>query len=408
MSPSGIKNSNLNVLYLMLAQACFSATSMTYIAFAGLAGTMIASDRAFATLPISLTMVFVALSTGPLSVLMQKYTRQKVFLLCAFSGIVGALVAALGIYFESFVLFCAASAFIGPFQASAAYFRFAAGESVPPSRAPRAISLVLIGGIFAALFTPYGNEFFNTLFLPYTFAGAFVFSAVMSVLILLPLSLLKKTTEPIAETGSPSVTSEEAPRPLPVIARQPAFITAVVNGGLGYAMMVFVMTATPIAMVDFCGFSSGTSTKVISAHVIAMYLPSLFTGNLIMRFGILPILLAGHAFFAVAFIAALSGIEIANFSVALIALGLGWNFCFVGGTTLLTKVHRPIEKGKVQGLNEMLIFGATAVASMAAGAILRFFGWTIVNQAAFVMLVIAASVTIYWGLRHKTKEAIAA
>jgi hypothetical protein len=167
-------------------------------------------------------------------------------------------------------------------------------------------------------------------------------------------------------------------------------------------MMVFVMTATPIAMVDFCGFESSTSTKVISAHVIAMFLPSLFTGSLIIRFGILPILLAGHMFFALAFITALSGIQLGNFSVALIALGLGWNFCYVGGTTLLTRVHRPVERGRVQGLNEMLVFGSSAVASLAAGAILRYFGWAVVNQTAFIILVLATSVTIFWAVKGKT------
>lgn len=423
MSTATSNDHKMNVMYLMTAQACFSATSMTYIAFAGLAGGMIASDRALATLPISLTMVFVALSTGPLSLLMQKYSRQRVFLACAFSGLVGALVAALGVYTEDFVLFCAASLFLGPFQASAAYYRFAAGESVSTSRAPRAISLVLLGGIFAALVTPAGNEYFNELFLPYTFVGAFVFSAVASIIAFIPLSLLKKTGGQEAATtvqsaergkaeeldaGNNNADNDGEARPLSVIARQPAFVAAVANGGLGFAMMVFVMTATPIAMVDFCGFASSTSTKVVSAHVIAMFLPSLFTGNLIMRFGVLPILLCGHILFAVAFIAALSGIELANFSVALVALGIGWNFCFIGGTTLLTRVHRPEEKGKVQGLNEVLIFAATALASLAAGAILRFYGWAIVNQAAFVMLVLAASVTIYWGVRHKTETAVAA
>lgn len=398
-------DTGINVFLLMASQACFTATSMTFIAFAGLAGRMIASDPAFATLPVSLSMVVVALSTGPLSVLMQKYSRRRVFILAAISGIAGALIAATGLYLENFILFCAATVFIGPFQASAQYYRFAAGESVNPSKAPRAISLVLIGGIFAALLAPFGSGFFIDTILPYTFVGAFLFTACVGVLVLVPLSLLK-----VPETGSDGTQSdvddkhspEEAARPLSVIVKQSSFIAAVVNGALGYAMMVFVMTATPIAMVDFCGFASSTSTKVISAHVIAMFLPSLFTGSLIIRFGILPILLAGHMFFALAFITALSGIQLGNFSVALIALGLGWNFCYVGGTTLLTRVHRPTERGRVQGLNEMLVFGSSAVASLAAGAILRYFGWAIVNQTAFIILVLATSVTIFWAFSRKT------
>lgn len=404
-SVSVAQNTGANVFLLMASQACFTATSMTFIAFAGLAGRMIAGDPALATLPVSLTMVVVALSTGPLSVLMQKYSRRRVFILSAFSGIFGALVAASGLYFDNFILFCAATLFIGPFQASAQYYRFAAGESVSPTKAPRAISLVLIGGIFAALLAPFGSGFFIDNLLPYTFVGAFIFTACVGVLALVPLSLLK--TPGSNQKSSPldtaaAVEKEEIERPLAAIAKQPAFIAAVVNGALGYAMMVFVMTATPIAMVDFCGFSSSTSTKVISAHVIAMFLPSLFTGNLIIRFGVLPVLLAGHMFFAIAFITALSGIQLGNFSMALIALGLGWNFCYVGGTTLLTRAHNSAERGRVQGLNEMLVFGFSAIASLAAGAILRYYGWAIVNQTAFILLVLATTVTILWAAKAKT------
>lgn len=386
---------------LMVAQACFSATSMTFIAFAGLAGSIIAPDRSLATLPISLSMVVVALSTAPISMLMQRYGRRRVFLIATVAGIGGALTAAAGVYFQNFILFCAATLLIGPYQASAAYYRFAAGESVPEAKSPRAISLVLIGGMFAALLTPAANEFFNELFLPHTFMGAFVFSATIASVALGPLLLVRKIGQQPGE--GEQVESALPERPLREIVSQPAFATAVVNGALGYAMMVFVMTATPIAMVEFCGFASSTSTQVISAHVIAMFLPGLFTGSLIMRFGLLPIMLTGQAMFAVAFVTALSGIALANFSVALIALGIGWNFCFVGGSTLLTRLHRPSEKGRVQGLNEMLVFGASALASLAAGVILRYFGWEVVNQAAFVMLAIAMSITIYWGLRYKTE-----
>lgn len=337
---------------------------------------------------------------------MQRFGRRRVFLIATLLGIAGALVAAAGVYFQNFIVFCAATLLIGPYQASAAYYRFAAGESVTESSAPRAISLVLIGGMFAALLTPAGNEFFNALFMPHTFMGAFVFSATIAAVALGPLLLVRRIGH---HAGDDDHTKSELPeRPLREIVRQPAFATAVVNGALGYAMMVFVMTATPIAMVEFCGFASSTSTQVISAHVIAMFLPGLFTGSLIMRFGLLPILLTGQAMFAVAFVTALSGIALANFSVALIALGIGWNFCFVGGSTLLTRLHRPNEKGRVQGLNEMLVFGSSALASLAAGVILRYFGWEVVNQAAFVMLAIAMSVTIYWGLRYKTEPVSAA
>lgn len=407
---SKLGRSEGNVFLLMASQACFSATSMTFIAFAGVAGRMIADDPAFATLPVSLTMVVVALSTGPLSMLMQKYSRRGIFLLGALGGAIGACLAALGLYLEDFILFCAATIFIGPFQASAQYYRFAAVESVSATKSPRAISLVLLGGVFAALLAPFGSDFFVSTILPYTFVGAFVFTACVSLLVMIPLALLKapnyEQTER-KENDPGRVDHAKKTRPLGEIIRQPAFVVAVINGALGYAMMAFVMTATPIAMVEFCGFSASTSSWVISAHVIAMFLPSLITGDLIIRFGVLPILLWGHAFFAAAFLTALSGIQLGNFSLALIALGLGWNFCYIGGTTLLTRVYQPSERGRVQGLNEMLVFGSSAVASLAAGVILQYFGWAVVNQAAFAMLVVAAAITILWAIRSKTAGVVA-
>ncbi len=403
-------SSDGNVFLLMASQACFSATSMTFIAFAGVAGRMIADDAAYATLPVSLTMVMVALSTGPLSVLMQKHSRRRIFLLGALGGVVGALVAALGLYLEDFILFCVATIFIGPFQASAQYYRFAAVESVPPAKSPRAISLVLLGGVFAALLAPFGSDFFVATILPYTFVGAFVFTACVSLLIMVPLAFLKApgVEQPEQYPNDTDPVDNETPaRPMGQIVRQPAFVVAVINGALGYAMMAFVMTATPIAMVEFCGFSASTSSWVISAHVIAMFLPSLITGDLIIKFGVLPILLWGHAFFAAAFLTALSGIQLGNFSLALIALGLGWNFCYIGGTTLLTRVYMPSERGRVQGLNEMLVFGSSAVASLAAGVILQYYGWAVVNQAAFVMLVVAGFITILWAARSKSTGVVA-
>lgn len=390
-----------NVLVLMIAQACYLSCSMTLVTFSGLAGEVLATNKAFATLPMSLTIVSTALSTGPMSMLMQWQSRRFGFRLGAVLGVLAAGVAAYGVYSGSFLLLCIGAFAFGPFQSSAQYYRFAAAESVEAPDAPRAISLVLIGGLLGALIAPSLTRWFNEAFLPVSMLGAFVFTGVISAFVLVPVALfrpLEKSFMPGSEGEAP----EEA-RPLGVIMRTPGFIVAVLNGALGYAMMSFVMTATPLAM-KACGLMN-ESLGVIQGHVIAMFLPSLFTGSLIKRMGILPVLLLGHAFFALAFITALAGIEIMNFSVALIALGLGWNFCFVGGSTLLTRVHTDAEKGRVQGLNEFLVFGTTAAASLSAGVILQHFGWRLVNQSAFVMLVIAAGVTILWGLTATRKTA---
>ncbi len=386
---------NRNVWFLTAAQACFLATSMTLVSFIGLSGKALSPDPAYATLGASLLVLATALSTAPFSVLMGKTSRRFGFRLGAFFGILGGTSCALSLVFHSFWLLCIGGLLAGLFQASAQYYRFAAAESVAPTKAPRAMSLVLVGGLVAALFTPTLTGWLNIKFGEETYIGAFVFVACMAAIALIPLSFVKPASLPTVHQ-----TAEEPPkpaRPLLTIVRTPMFIVAALNAGLGFAMMTFVMTATPLALHGL-DYASHTSARVIQAHVIAMFLPSLFTGNLIIRFGEVPIMLAGHTAFALAFFTALSGVGIGYFSLSLIALGLGWNFCFLSGSSLLTKVHSESEKGKVQGLNEFIVFGLSAVGSFAAGVILYRFGWAVVNQAAFAMLAVAAGATSLWGL----------
>ncbi|MFC4348125.1 MFS transporter [Kordiimonas lipolytica] len=383
-----------NVILLALAQACFLATSMTMVTFAGLAGIAAAPDPKYATLPVTLSIVSTALTTAPMSIIMQRTSRRFGFRLGAAIGVLSALMMTYAVYSGSFILLCVGALMVGPFQSSAQYYRFAAAESVPADKSSRAISFVLIGGLVASFFVPTLWRFFGDLFEGVDYMGAFVFAAVVVACVFIPVAFLRPLEEAF-DVGSDNAKEEDA-RPMGAIVRQPGFIVAVVNAALGYAMMSFVMTATPLAM-EICRIGEA-SPEVIQQHVIAMFLPSLFTGFLIQRFGLFSILLVGHMAFAVAFMTALSGIEVMHFSVALIALGLGWNFCFVGGTTLLTRVHTQAEKGRVQGLNEFLVFSTTGVASFAAGLILNLYGWQTVNQAAFVMLVIASAITLVWGM----------
>ena len=391
-----------NVILLALAQACFLATSMTMVTFAGLAGIAAAPDPKYATLPVTLSIVSTALTTAPMSIIMQRTSRRFGFRLGAAVGVLSALMMTYAVYSGSFILLCVGALMVGPFQSSAQYYRFAAAESVPADKSPRAISFVLIGGLVASFFVPTLWRFFGDLFEGVDYMGAFVFAAVVVACVFIPVAFLRPLEEAF-DAGSDNVKEEDA-RPMGAIVRQPGFIVAVVNAALGYAMMSFVMTATPLAM-EICRIGEA-SPEVIQQHVIAMFLPSLFTGFLIQRFGLFSILLVGHMAFAVAFMTALSGIEVMHFSVALIALGLGWNFCFVGGTTLLTRVHTQAEKGRVQGLNEFLVFSTTGVASFAAGLILNLYGWQTVNQAAFVMLVIASAITLVWGLAGHVRKAL--
>ncbi len=398
---------NRNVFLLLFAQACFLAVSMTAVTFSGLAGKLLAIDPKFATLPTSLVIAATALSTAPMSLLMQKYSRRFGFRLGAFSGVMAGIVGSYSLYIGSFNLLCVATVLLGPFQSSAQYYRFAAAESVPAIRAPRALSLVLVGGLIAAVLAPSATIYLNDSFAPYSFMGAFIFIIAMTVLSFVPLAFLKPLDKPL-DIQKDDKKKQQTGRPLLAIIKTPKFIVAVINGALGFAMMSFVMTATPLA-IEACGFGSATGARVIQGHVIAMFLPSLFTGHLISRFGVLPILMLGHALFVVAFLTALSGLQIWQFSIALIALGLAWNFCFIGGSSLLTEVHSAEEKGKVQGLNEFLVFGLSAIASFSAGIILDAYGWNVVNQAAFVMLALAASVTIWWSLwPGRQKQVVAA
>ena len=404
-----------NVGYLVLAQACFLASSMSIVSFASLAGEMLASNPAYATLPVALTVVASALTTGPVSMLMHRTSRRFGFRLGAFAGVLAALLSALGVYLGSFSLLCAGALLMGPFHASAQYYRFAAAESVPADKAPRAISLVLVGGLIAALFVPSLLAYFNALFMPFTFMGVFIFIALVAALALVPLSLLKALDTPFSE-HVPSVENGDRPedrrstgiqpaaRSLGQVVRTPVFLTAMVNGAAGYAMMSFMMTSTPLAMAAG-GFGTGTSTYVIQGHVIAMFLPSLFTGQLIMRFGIVPVLIAGHMAFAAAFATALAGTDLGHFATSLVFLGLGWNFCFVGGSALLTHAHSAAEKGKVQGLNEFIVATATATGSLTSGVILRYYGWDFMNKLAFAVLVLAVMTTILYAIRTDTKVA---
>ena len=398
-----VATQNKNVYVLMMAQACFLASSMTVVSFSGLAGKLLSPDPKYATLATSLIIAATALSTGPMSMLMQRYSRRVGFRFGSTMGVCGGMLGAYSLYVGSFTLLCIASLLLGVFQASAQYYRFAAAESVPADNAARAISLVLVGGLLAALIVPTLVGWFNEIAAPYSFMGAYLFVIAATLMSFVPLALFKPLDSPLKVAAEVDGPKPSPARPFGQILRTPVFIVAVLNGALGFAMMSFVMTATPLAM-DICGFGTDVSFRVIQAHVIAMFLPSLFTGYLIKRFGLVTILLSGHALFAISFFTALSGIQLWQFSVSLLALGVAWNFCFIGGSTLLTQVHTESEKGKVQGVNEFSVFGVSAVASFAAGILLDLYGWATVNQAAFVMLSVAATATILWGVSSQRRK----
>jgi predicted MFS family arabinose efflux permease len=270
------------------------------------------------------------------------------------------------------------------------FFRFAAADVASPAFKPRAISYVMVGGVVAALLGPELAKATRALLPLFLFAGCFVAIAVLWVLTVLPVSRLALPRQTAAELAGPR-------RPLSAIARQPAFIVAVLSGMVGYAVMTLVMTATPLAMVG-CGFAFIDAALVIQWHSVGMFAPSFVTGTLIQRFGVAAILIAGAALLAVAAAINLAGIEMLHFFSSLVLVGVGWNFLYVGGSTLVTETYVPAEKAAAQGLNDFLVFSSSAAAAFLSGALQHRFGWDAVNLAVVpaIALSFGASVWLLW------------
>jgi MFS family permease len=359
-----------NVVVLSAAQALSMSTSVLVFSVSALAGGTFGVDPALVTLPLSLQMVATMLATFPLAHLMARIGRRAGFSIGQVFGIVGGLVSMLALNTGDFVLFCAGGALLGIHNASWQFLRFAAAETSSDSFRPRAISWVLAGGIIAAVI---GGELAKESreYLPAVFAGSYAATAALAVACIGLLQLLKMP--PL-----PKSTEQEGGRPFAQIAAQPAFIVAVLAAMFGYGVMSLEMVATPLAM-SFCGFSFDDSAWVIQWHVLGMFVPSFFTGSLIKRFGVLPVIVTGAVLNIVCVAVALAGVELANFFLAMVILGIGWNFMYIGGTTLLTETYRPQERAKVQAFNDCMVFGAVALASFGSGAMQNHLGWSAVN-----------------------------
>lgn len=384
-----------NALILAASQAIFGATSTALVVTSGLIGSTLAPSVAWATLPMALSIVGTALTTFPISLMMRRVGRRTGFVLCALAGAAGALLGAYAIFQRSFPLFLLGCLITGIYQASASYYRFAAADTASPAFRPKAISWVMTGGIVAALVGTFMVMATTNLFAPVTFAGTWVAMAVLAlvgavILLFIDIPLTQKHDAPSG-------------RPLGVIARQPRYIVAAMTAMLAFGIMVLVMTATPVAMLG-CGFSVKDSSWVIQWHALAMFVPSFFTGSLITRFGAEKISAIGMLLLVGAAVSGLLGIHVENFAIGLILLGLGWNFGYIGGTTMLTETYESEEKNKAQGLNDFLVFTTTAVTSLMAGKLLAWFGWEGVNYAVFPMVVLAL-VMIIWLARHPLGKA---
>jgi len=375
------------VLLLALCQALFMTCTAAIVTSIALTGYQLAENKAFATLPVGLQFLTHMCVTVPASLFMKRYGRQAGFLVGAGIGAVGALTAAYAILEASFTLFCLGSAIIGGFNSIAQFYRFAAADTADETYRPRAISYVLAGGVIASFTGPNLAHLTNDLFAPIAFAGTYV--AVIGVQALIALVVLS------IRLPRPTESERRASgRPFLEIARQPTFAIAVLGAVVGYVVMSFLMTVTPIAMAE-CNFTFTDSAFVIQGHVLGMFAPSFITGHLIARFGAINIMTTGAALLVVTVLINLSGIEFLHFLTAMTLLGVGWNFLFIGGTTLLTTCYQPAERAKVQGINDFIIYGCITIGVFASGALQHAVGWTAVNVMMVIPVVVVLG-ALFW------------
>ena len=389
-----------NVILLAVCQALFMTSQTSMIIVAGLVGYgLLGAEKALATLPVSAAVIGVAVATIPASLLMKRIGRRTGFIIGNLIGVVGGLLAAYAINISAFPLFVGATFIIGCSVGFSHYYRFAAADAASPAFRSRAISLVVAGGVVSAFVSPSLVRYTTDL-TPVTFMGTYL--AVVGITLATAVLLLFLDIPPPTEEEA-----REPGRPLSEIARQPAFIVAILAGMISYGVMNLVMTATPLAMIA-CGFDVHDAAQVIQWHVVGMFAPAFFTGALIHRFGVLNIMLIGTVLLLGCTVAALLGIAFTNFVFALTALGLGWNFTFIGATTLLTQTYQPAEKAKAQATHDFLVFGTNATASLSSGALLHFMSWNAVHIVAFPMVLIATLAVAWLALRRRSEAAAGA
>ena len=365
---------------LAASQALMLSAIVMSMAVAGIVGAQLAPDPGLATLPIAAMVVGVAVASIPAALFMRRMGRRMGFLIGAILGIVASLTSAYALQNQSFVLFVLGHYLLGSYQGFANYYRFAAVEAADPAHAGKAISLVVAGGIVAAFLGPQIGQWGRDWQPDSLFAGAYLLQALLSVVAIAVLAGLRLPSVAATQSG-------EA-RPLAVILRQPALIMSIFGASVGYSAMIMAMTATPLAMLG-CGLPGASVTPVIQWHVVGMFAPSFFTGNLIKRFGAPRIMQVGFVLLLTHVAIAISGLEFLHFLSALILLGIGWNFAFIGGTTLLTQTYRPAEQLRVQMVNEFIVFGLVATASLSAGWLYTHFGWVLLNLSMVPLLLVA-------------------
>ena len=389
---STTSNAGFNVGLLAACQAMLFTNNATLIAINGLAGLALAPTAALATLPVTCWVLGGALATMSASQYMKKVGRKAGLIRGASIGIAGALICAAAVWQANFWLLCFGALVFGGFNAFGQYYRFVAAEVSPPDFRATAVSLVLAGGLVGGILGPTASRFTVDLVGP-KFVGAYL---VLIVFVLVTIALLTRIRIPDLSAAERAA----AGRPMSQIAKQPKYVVAVLCGALSYGVMNFLMTSTPLAM-RVCGYPYSDAAFVISSHVVAMFAPSFVTGGLIKRLGAIPVMLAGAALNIASIAIALAGIEVANFWWSLVLLGVGWNFLYIGATTLLTETYRPEERAKAQGANEFAIFAMMAISSFSSGMIVTNAGWEKVNYAATPLIVVVILALVFLFFRKE-------
>jgi len=392
-----------NVLVLVAAQAILGAQMPMIFTIAGLAGQSLAPNPCLATLPITCVVVGSMLTATPISALMSRHGRRAGFVLGAAGGAMGAAIGAYGLLTQSFVLFLIGSLLTGIYMSAQGFYRFAATDTASDDFRPKAISWVMAGGLLSAVVGPQLVKV-TAQGMAVPFLGTYLAVIALNLVGVFLFAGLKIPTPPAPQPGTAAGRSRFE------LLATPRIAVAVIVATVSYALMNLVMTSSPLAVVG-CGFQTADAANVVSAHVLAMYAPSFVTGHIIARFGAERVMTLGLVILAAAGGVAMAGVDLANFFVALILLGIGWNFGFIGATTMLTSAHTVAERGRMQGMNDLIVFGGVTLASLSSGGLMNcaggsvVVGWTAVNAAMLPFLVLAGGALVWLALRPQQNRA---
>jgi len=388
--PSATKSQTAtkNIALLSASQAVVGSQQALIMAVGGLVGVSLAPDPTLATVPITSMVIGLALTAAPATFLIHKIGRKNAFMFGTSLSIIAGLIAAWGIFLSSFIIFCIALALGGASAAFGQQYRFAAADSVPKQKKGSAISWVMAGGVIAGFVGPALSRWGRNWIEGAEYAGSFV---ALAGIALLGIAILSQTNL----VNDKEVEKDEVKTPFFKILRSPDIFIPMITGMASYGLMTFIMVAAPIAMVVVCGHSKDQATTAIQWHIISMFAPSFFTAFIIDKIGARAMTGVGLALILASVLMALNGISINHFNFAMILLGVGWNFGFIGSTALLSHGYRPQDAARVQALNEQLVFGTMAVASIASGVILQTVGWQAINIFAIPVITITLALLAY-------------